>query len=279
MQQRIVWVHGIGMYSAGYSREWRANFNEYLRLTDDSFVEVVWDTVFQAAATRSVDGAAIELTPQEQEAEQVVRDNLETLLLARSSAMQAEAVPLTRGVDDEIREWSPEAELVTTRGAFDWFLNPDAYLGDFTKYLVSPRVRAAVKEKAKEQLRQLIGDAYSITIIAHSWGTVVAYDTLLDLENELPLLQTVNLITLGSPLWMVRPMLQDRSGRKPSKLSRWVNVYARGDLIGSWLHPSFKVDNEFEVPNFGNGGAHSSYFVPQNEAVQRRIVARYVLGG
>jgi hypothetical protein len=37
------------------------------------------------------------------------------------------------------------------------------------------------------------------------------------------------------------------------------------------------VDKEFEVPNFGGGDAHGSYFAPGNEAVQRDIIVQTIL--
>lgn len=275
MQYRIVWVHGIGTQSSGYSNGWRDAFNAYLQLPADAFVEVCWNTVFDAGAATRGEDAQVELTPQEQQAEADVRADLEVILQARAATQQQAEAEATRG-EGRIIERSADDE--TTRGAFDWLFNPDEYIGDFAKYLAVPRIRAAIKEKAKEQLRPLVGYDYGISIVAHSWGTVVSYEALLDLEVELPLLRTVNLFTLGSPLWMVRPLLQDRSGRKPRQLTRWVNVHARGDLVGAWLQPGFTVDNEFEVPNFGGAGAHSSYFVQNNEAVQRTIVGRYIKG-
>ena len=138
-------------------------------------------------------------------------------------------------------------------------------------------MRTAVKEQAKAVLRPFAGGEDSVAIIAHSWGTVVAYDSLLDLQVEQPALQMADLITLGSPLWLVRRLLEDRSGRKPGQLAQWTNVHARGDLVGAWLSTGFRVDEEFEVPNFGGGDAHGSYFVEGNEAVQRDIVARAIL--
>ena len=283
MQHRIIWIHGIGPHSAGYSTEWQTNFNQYLHLQPHNYVEVLWESVFDAATsgTRSVegDGSPIALTPQEQAAEQEVREELATILLARQSALeQAGAQAITRGTDDRVVEWSELYGARATRGPFDWLLDADEYLGDFTKYLVSRNVRNAVKEKAKEQLRPLARDDYRISVVGHSWGSVVGYDSLLDLEAEVPRLKVAHLITLGSPLWLVRRFLEDRSGRKPGEVARWLNIHARGDLVGSWLSRGFRVDKEWEVPNVGGVGAHSSYFVPNNEAVQRDIIAGYVLG-
>jgi hypothetical protein len=93
---------------------------------------------------------------------------------------------------------------------------------------------------------------------------------------ELPALKVANLFTLGSPLWMVRPFLEDRSGRKPAQVSSWVNIHARGDVVGSWLNAGYLVDKEYEVPSIGKD-AHSSYFFNPNPGVQKDIVATYVL--
>ena len=94
---------------------------------------------------------------------------------------------------------------------------------------------------------------------------------------ELPAFQLANLFTLGSPLWLVQPLLDDHSGRKPRNVGRWVNVHAQGDLIGSWLKPAFQADQDYAVPNFGGGDAHGSCFVVGNTSVQHDIVAADVL--
>src|SRR5204863_7889770 len=117
----------------------------------------------------------------------------------------------------------------------------------------------------QDQLRPLGGAGDAISIIAHSWGTVVAYESLIDLEVELPAFQLADLFTLGSPIWAVHQLLDDRSGRKPRNTGKWVNIHAQGDVIGSWLTPGFRVDKDYAVPNFGNtNDAHGSYFFPGN---------------
>ena len=282
MQHRIMWIHGIGNHAAGYSASWQAAFNTYLQLAAENYVEVCWDDVFQAARATARGGTlesrAVALTPDEQRDEAAVRAELETLLLARASALgDAQARATARGADTAVVEWSQVYQAPRARGSFDWLFKPDEYLGDFAKYLVSRNVRNAVKEKAKERLRPLAGSDHRVSIVGHSWGTVVAYDSLLDLEAEVPGLQVANLVTLGSPLWMVRRFLEERSGRKPRQTASWINIHARRDLVGSWLKPGFLVDNEWEVPDFGWAGPHSSYFEANNVAVQRDLVARYLL--
>jgi hypothetical protein len=113
-------------------------------------------------------------------------------------------------------------------------------------------------------------------LITHSWGTVVAYDALTDLATETPTFQLGQLVTLGSPLWLVRPFLQDRSGGKPAQTTLWLNIHAEGDPIGSYLRPAFAVDRDYLVPTAGPD-PHGSYFFPGNTLVQRDIIAAAIL--
>ncbi len=273
MDYRVVWVHGIGQQHAGYSIPWENAFNQYLNFPHNDYIEVLWSVVFDSLISTSSLGMnqiTIPLTPQEQLAEADVRKALTTQLLARAVPMQTSAL---------VGEWS---ELTSGAGAREallpaWVLHPDQYLGEFVKYLVSRPIRNAVKERAKQQLRPLANSTYDCSIIAHSWGTVVAYESLIDLEVELPALQLANLFTLGSPLWLVQSLLDERSGRKTRNVGRWVNVHAQGDLIGSWLKPGFQVDQDYAVADFGSGDAHGSYFVVGNTQVQHDIVAVDVL--
>ncbi|MBV8822978.1 MAG: hypothetical protein JO123_09330 [Ktedonobacteraceae bacterium] len=255
---RVVWVHGISDYKAGYSIPWEAAFNTYLNFPDSDYLEALWSPVFTGANR-------ISLTPEEQFAADELHKALATTLLARATAQ----LP---GVSALLGEWSTLTDKLAL------LPNPDDYIGEFTRYLASRTVRTAVKEKLKEKLRPLAASGDDISLISHSWGTIVAYESLLDLETELPTFTLRNLFTLGSPLWMVQLLLDDRSGRKPGNTSTWVNIHARGDLIGSWLRPGFQDDKDFAVPSFGTGNAHLSYFVPGNVAVQRDIVKVTILG-
>lgn len=283
MEHRVIWIHGIGDHSPGYSSRWQENFGRFLALPSSSYIEVVWDSVFKGDGSTTRGGAetspGLAMTPAEEAAELEVRLELETLMLARGGGLEtADETAVTRGGQDEsIVEWSQMmGATAETRGILDWFRSPNEYLGDFAKYLVSRKIRNAVKEKLKEQLRPLAGQDLRISIIAHSWGTVVAYDSLHDLATEVPEAKVRCLATLGSPLWMVRRLLEERSGARPSNLGKWQNIHARGDLIGSWLQPSFTVDDEYQVPSIGKN-AHASYFNRENYAVQERLVSPFIL--
>lgn len=278
MDHRIVWVHGIGPHTAGYSTAWKNVFNEYLSFPDADFVEVLWADQFNlalatVAAAAAAPGPHGALTQAEQLRAATVQSGLEMLLIARASAFAAAKAHAQ--INAPIERARSQAVALPV-GATDLLALPDVYIGEFVQYLVSRRVRTAVKEKMKAQLRPLAGGDFAISVIAHSWGTVVAYDTLLDMESEQPDLRIANLFTLGSPLWLVRHLLDDSSGRKPGELTNWANVEADGDVVGSWLSPGFAVDHDYEAPDFG-GDPHGSYFVDGNTVVQRDIVAAALL--
>ena len=275
MDYRVIWVHGIGPTQPGYSLSWDQVYNQYLNFPPTDYIEVLWSDVFGSTSNTNnqvMNQLAIPLTAQEQLVEAKVRKDLVTVLLARTIA-QAQSPAL-------LGEWSQLTQKVAAgqMGLPPWVLNPDAYIGEFVKYLVSQDVRNAVKEKAKMQLRPLANSGFNCTVIAHSWGTVVAYDSLLDLESELPALQLAHLFTLGSPLWLVHYLLENNSGRKPRNVANWVNIHAQGDPVGAGLTPGFQVDADFSVATFDNADPHGSYFETGNVAVERDIVAVDILG-
>jgi len=100
---------------------------------------------------------------------------------------------------------------------------------------------------------------------------VVGYTTLREITNGKVAVHA----TLGSPLWIrtVRRMLGP-DGRRYT-CDYWVNVDARGDIIGGKLHDAYYVNHDYKVPSVG-GSPHSSYFHPDNALVQCDIVARVI---
>lgn len=258
---RVVWVHGVSDYHEGYSKDWTAAFNKYLNFPIDDFIEVFWRAVFiEKMNALKQNPAAFALATQKQ-AE--IRNELVTAVA-------------TAHKPDLVGEWSDLQG--TAEGLLPgWVLDPNAYIGEFLQYLVNDDIRTAVKEKVKEKLRPLAGFDGNISIIAHSWGTVVTYESLIDLQKELPNFKLTNLFTLGSPLWLVRYLLEDSSGHKPGDVANWVNIHAQGDLISNWLRPDFQVDQDYGVPDFGGSDAHNSYLLDGNVAVQRDIVAANIL--
>ncbi|MCK2236602.1 MULTISPECIES: hypothetical protein [unclassified Crossiella] len=99
-------------------------------------------------------------------------------------------------------------------------------LWQVTQYFTDERIRTAVRAR----VAGLIG-ADTRVVIAHSLGTVVAYEALHQLGRPLPLL-----ITLGSPLGLrtvIYERLRPQPARVPPGLARWVNILDPDDLIAA----------------------------------------------
>ena len=158
----------------------------------------------------------VRLSPEERARERAIREELEAKLEQRA-VLEASAMPGARGITRP-REWSA-AKRARQRGFLDFVFNPGESIGDFARYLASRKLRLAVKECFKLQVRPLIGVNAEISVISHSWGTVVAHDALVDLGSEAPSLKVANLFTLGSPLWVVRHFLDEKGGKRPGRRS------------------------------------------------------------
>ncbi len=94
--------------------------------------------------------------------------------------------------------------------------------------------QAAARVKACDALADVIRRRQPRVLIAHSLGSVVAYETMW--AN--PELDVDLLITLGSPLGMrnvvferLLPTPLDGGGRRPPNVGRWVNIADKDDIV------------------------------------------------
>ncbi|WP_131814477.1 hypothetical protein [Mycolicibacterium fortuitum] len=108
------------------------------------------------------------------------------------------------------------------------------------------------------QVRTTIGSALNLhrprVVIAHSLGSVAAYETLW----MYPHLPVELLVTIGSPLAFpdrIFPRLQPAPiagrGKRPPGVCRWVNIADPADLVAlpRWLATHFDgVDQDLETP-------------------------------
>jgi hypothetical protein len=103
-----------------------------------------------------------------------------------------------------------------------------AALRQVTLYLTDPEIRQA----AQQRVLSLV-DVDTKVVIAHSLGTVVAFEALHRVDHPIPLL-----ITLGSPLGMrtlIHGRLHPQPACVPPTVKRWVNIADRDDLVASTL--------------------------------------------
>lgn len=133
------------------------------------------------------------------------------------------------------------------------------FASDVIDYLYggfAERMRAPVREALSKEPAPRV-------VMAHSLGTVVAYDVLS--EPELKDLDVV-LVTAGSPLGIdnVQARLRDRAGRPnpvPSGLSHWANFADRFDPVAldASLRDAFEPPKDFAVDEAVNNRARNNH--------------------
>ncbi|WP_246264170.1 hypothetical protein [Acrocarpospora pleiomorpha] len=96
-------------------------------------------------------------------------------------------------------------------------------------YLNDPRIRAQARARVNAEI-----SAVTRVVVAHSLGSVVAYEAL----HESSQARDVTLVTLGSPLG-IRGLIFDRlepkpasgQGFWPTSVKNWVNIADQGDAV------------------------------------------------
>ncbi len=125
---------------------------------------------------------------------------------------------------------------VTARGLasldrIPWFGNAGFHLaglntivGQAVRYLTEPRIREAAIAAVDEHL----GDDTRV-VLAHSLGSVVAYEALRARPQPLPLF-----VTVGSPLGLASVIRRlQQSPAYPPGVHRWINLADRDDIIAA----------------------------------------------
>jgi len=171
----------------------------------------------------------------------------------------------------------PEKARSTAQEIDRYFNNTDDVAGD---------VRALLKKTLVPMLEQ----HEEVLLIGHSLGSVIAYDTLLELSRQKGINGKVDFLTLGSPLGMhyiqKRLLGMNNSGKKnyPDRIRRWINLSAEGDVaaLNRNLNESFHdmldlglvesiEDHSHGIYNFFRSDAglncHRSYGYMVNPAV------------
>lgn len=221
------------------------------------------------------------------------------------------------GIDEmlEFPDPTPKQRAVIdalSRRALRWAHRIGDRIPLFGRALASERQRVLLSE-ARDYLRDregagtntragladLLSEVWSeerqLVIVAHSLGSVIAFDTLWAMSESSPV-RVAGLITIGSPLGtrFVRQLLQgtQHTGAKryPRNIQHWTNIAARGELTA--LYPQLSeiygemldleliesIEDHVGVYNhfFGARGlnVHSEYgYLIQNEFARALVAA------
>lgn len=234
----IVGVHGVGNYVPGQpatlvaarrSADWASAVASVLGLQPAGLdMTVAYYAPFLHPRQATAQGGAVDpdraLETLDAATEVMVRSWLEALDLPEVTVQGRLAVPLRHAVAVVADRFSLDGRLTKMFVA--------ACFPEVARYLGGAHAHA--RAQAYEHVAATIVDRQARVVIAHSLGTVVAYEAL----HAHPELDIDLLVTLGSPLALpaaVFPRLQppptDGAGPRPGNVRRWVNISDHGDPI------------------------------------------------
>jgi len=240
----IVAVHGIAQQMKGpelLRAEWLPALSDGLRLAGATFnvldpqavAFAFYGALFRGAeTTRSITDAPASAS--------VADADFDAALLARLWQGAAAAHPdrvfapgaATRGTPQAVQA----ALRAMSRLPFFSGITQQLMAGDLSqvrRYLREPDIRSA----AQDSIHTLMAPDCRV-IVAHSLGSVVAYEALHRFADDARWAQVATLVTLGSPLGIrhlifdaLQPPPVDGRGHWPKLLQRWVNISDDGDVV------------------------------------------------
>ncbi|MFG2298320.1 hypothetical protein [Streptomyces sp. NPDC048603] len=222
---RIVGIHGIGNHRPGESPEEAARhlseiWARALGATAGDVVEVVYYADLLRPPGRQGNGLLADLSEEEA---LMLGEILAEHLTGPVRIPQGRVTEFLRDQLAEVAEsWACPESLV------EWVMTH--WVKEATAYLTPGPARDGVQDRLRTALDRQRPDV----LVAHSLGSVIAYETLHREDTA-----TVPLwLTLGSPL-ALRKAVFDRltpapaggRGARPPAAGRWVNVADPGDLV------------------------------------------------
>jgi hypothetical protein len=159
-----------------------------------------------------------------------------------SERLASARLPLKLGIG-LLAGWAGSSILVWLLSK--WISGPLEVTLDIARYLCDPRCRAGVQRALDERIRSIPADA-RIVLLAHSLGSVIAVDSLIN-SSVWRGREAVVLVTLGSPIrrafvrffpgFLFPAGVPDtgRLARTRVGSLRWINVYRRLDFVGQNL--------------------------------------------
>jgi hypothetical protein len=234
----IVGVHGVGNYLPGQpagkvatrrSADWAAAVATGLGIQPDTLdLTVAYYAPLLHTGEPAVQAAALDpdraLDALDPDTDALARSWIEALDLPEVTVQGRLAVPLRHAVSAAADRFSLNGRLTKLFVA--------VCFPEVARYLAADD--APARTQAREHVATTIAERRARVVIAHSLGTVVAYEAL----HAHPDLQVDLLVTVGSPLAPARCRVlpSAASARRryrpaPGNVRRWVNISDYGDPI------------------------------------------------
>jgi hypothetical protein len=125
----------------------------------------------------------------------------------------------------------------------------EARMPDLHRYQHHRVARDAIRARLREALRTAQETRRPIMLIAHSMGSMVAYDVLRTSSRTLPGLRISHFVTLGSPLGLTGVIeMVTAPARVPECVARWSNFADPRDYAARW---DTRLSNDYRANRAG----------------------------
>ena len=234
----IVGVHGVGNYVPGQpagkvaarrSADWAARVATGLGIQPETLdLTVAYYAPLLHAGQPAAQPAALDpdraLDALDPDTDALARSWIVALDLPEVTIQGRLAVPLRHAVATAADRFSLNGRLTKLFVA--------VCFPEVARYLAADDTPA--RARVREHVAATIAERQARIVIAHSLGTVVAYEAL----HAHPDLEVDLLVTLGSPLALpgavfhrLQPRPNADTGLRPANVRRWVNISDYGDPI------------------------------------------------
>ncbi len=238
----VIVIHGVGNQTAGYSQPLQDGLHATMK--DLHFIEVLWSDL----------GSMLRQAPA---APQSARDRAEKELMAEIDAAEKRAIAERSLTQDEAQLRS---EYAAARG----------FVGPIVQYeFLSPTERVRIQQRLRDALDWAAAHADRTHVVAHSLGSVIAFDALHSWEGERPAstpAQVALLTTMGSPL--LKRVFAGHRGRpvnRPANVGTWINYYSPTDPIAAPLDSVYSDVTDHGIrTSVLPLTAHSAYWTHQD---------------
>ena len=134
---------------------------------------------------------------------------------------------------------------------------------DVAKYLTNPGIQTTINSGVLSAFKP----GQEAVVVAHSLGTVVAYNVLMSRPAQFPSLKVPLFVTLGSPLAVTAVKSRVRPHTFPKPVGKWFNAFDPDDVVA--LHPLNKK-------HFDTGGTIDNHNGVKNHTDNQHSIGGYL---
>lgn len=136
--------------------------------------------------------------------------------------------------------------------------------------------QAEIRQKMRSRLSELLAEHQGkrLMLIAHSMGSIIAYDVLRSCENSAAI-KIEHFITVGSPIGLpiVAHKIRQEFGEKhtPQQVQRWTNIADPGDKVALDCNLADEYGPNHQGVRVSDVLVHNGYVNPEGESNPHNI--------